>query len=92
MTVLIAPEKGRQHQIAGVIDTIFTHLPKTETPRSSWGTYMLDLRNGNQRLGHPPYITPKDVLAGRPAEIHAERERKLEEARKQRQVRRQQDG
>src|ERR1700719_3053234 len=36
------------------------------------------------------YITPKDVLAGRQAEIHAEKDRKLEEARKQRQIRRQQ--
>ena len=36
------------------------------------------------------YITPKDMLAGRQAEIHAERDRKLEVARKQRQVRRQQ--
>ena len=33
------------------------------------------------------YITPKDVLAGRQQEIHAERDRKLEAARKQRQVR-----
>jgi putative transposase len=36
------------------------------------------------------YITPKDMLAGRQQEIHAERDRKLEEARKQRQIRRQQ--
>jgi hypothetical protein len=36
------------------------------------------------------YITPKDMLAGRQAEIHAERDRKLEAARKQRQIRRQQ--
>ena len=35
------------------------------------------------------YVTPKDMLAGRQAEIHAQRDRKLEEARKQRQVRRQ---
>jgi putative transposase len=35
------------------------------------------------------YITPKDMLAGRQQEIHAEQDRKLEEARKQRQVRRQ---
>ena len=34
------------------------------------------------------YITPKDMLAGRQQEIHAERDRKLEAARKQRQVRR----
>jgi len=36
------------------------------------------------------YITPKDMLAGRQREIHDERDRKLEVARKQRQVRRQQ--
>jgi putative transposase len=35
------------------------------------------------------YITPKNMLAGRQAEIHAQPDRKLEEARKQRQVRRQ---
>jgi hypothetical protein len=35
------------------------------------------------------YITPKDVLAGRQQEIHAERDRKLETARQQRQSRRQ---
>ena len=38
------------------------------------------------------YITPKDMLAGRQQEIHAERDRKLEEARKQRQIRRAADG
>jgi hypothetical protein len=36
------------------------------------------------------YITPKDMLAGRQEEIHGERDRKLEEARKQRQIPRQQ--
>ena len=35
------------------------------------------------------YITPKEMLAGRQQEIHAARDRELEEARKQRQVRRQ---
>ena len=30
------------------------------------------------------YITPKDMLAGRQQEIHAERDRKLEGARKMR--------
>src|SRR6516165_9949120 len=38
------------------------------------------------------YVTPQDMLAGRQAEIHAARDRKLEEARKQRQLRRQQMG
>jgi putative transposase len=36
------------------------------------------------------YITPKDMLAGHQREIQAERDRKLEAARKQRQIRRQQ--
>ena len=35
------------------------------------------------------YITPEQMLAGLQQEIHAARDRKLEEARKQRQVRRQ---
>ena len=35
------------------------------------------------------YITPKDMLAGLQPEIHAEWDRKLEAARKQRQIRRQ---
>jgi transposase InsO family protein len=35
------------------------------------------------------YVTPQDMLAGRQAEIHAERDRKLEEARRLRQLRRQ---
>jgi hypothetical protein len=34
------------------------------------------------------YITPKDMLAGRQLQIHAERDRKLEAARQQRQIRR----
>jgi hypothetical protein len=34
------------------------------------------------------YITPTDMLAGRQAEFHAERDRKLEEARKQLQIHR----
>ena len=36
------------------------------------------------------YVTPQDRLAGRQAEIHAARDRKLEQARTQRQLRRQQ--
>lgn len=36
------------------------------------------------------YMTPNDMLAGRQGTIHAERDRKLEEARQQRQLRRSQ--
>ncbi|MCL4219564.1 MAG: integrase core domain-containing protein, partial [Candidatus Hydrogenedentes bacterium] len=35
------------------------------------------------------YVTPKDMLEGRQAEIHAERDRKLEAAREERRRRRQ---
>jgi len=35
------------------------------------------------------FVTPADMLSGRQAEIHAARDRKLEEARRQRQLRRQ---
>ena len=48
-------------------------------------------RYNNVRLNSATgYITPKDVLAGRQPEIHAERDRKLEAARQQRQSHRQQ--
>jgi len=40
----------------------------------------------NNAIGN---ITPKDMLAGRQQEIHAERDRKLEEDRKHRHARRQ---
>ena len=44
----------------------------------------------NVRLnGAVGYITPKDMLTGRQQEIHAGRDRKLAEAPKQRQIRRQ---
>jgi hypothetical protein len=36
------------------------------------------------------YVTPQDMLLGRQATIHAERDRKLEQARRLRQLRRQQ--
>ena len=36
------------------------------------------------------YVTPNDILTGRQAAIHAERDRKLEKARQQRQLRRRQ--
>jgi transposase InsO family protein len=36
------------------------------------------------------YVTPQDMLAGRQSEIHAERDRKLEAARRQRQILRRQ--
>jgi transposase InsO family protein len=48
-------------------------------------------RYNNVRLNSATgYITPKDKLVGRQREIHAERDRKLEASRKQRQIRRRQ--
>jgi hypothetical protein len=42
------------------------------------------------RLSAIGYVTPKDMLAGRQRGIQAERDRKLEAARQQRQSRRRQ--
>src|SRR5262249_41494140 len=48
-------------------------------------------RYNNVRLNSATgYITPKDMLAGRQQEIQAQRDLKLEAARKQRQIRRKQ--
>ncbi len=48
-------------------------------------------RYNNVRLNSATgYITPKDMLAGRQQEIHAERDRKLEAARKMKKDRREQ--
>jgi hypothetical protein len=52
--------------------------------RATWGITNVRLN------GATGYITPKDVLAGRQQEIHAERDRKLEAARQQHQSHRHQ--
>jgi len=62
-------------------------MPKTAKARS----YMRCEHYNNVRLNSAiGYITPKDMLAGHQQEIQAERDRKLEAARKQRQIRRKQ--
>src|SRR5205085_9544908 len=48
----------------------------------------VDHYNGVRLHSAIGYVTPADMLAGRRAEIHAARDRKLEEARAQRQLRR----
>jgi hypothetical protein len=57
--------------------------------RADWWRVTLSITNNVRLNGATGYITPNDMLAGRQQEIHAERDRKLEEARKQRQIRRQ---
>jgi len=50
----------------------------------------VDYYNGVHLHSAIGYVTPQDMLAGRQAEIHAARDGKLEQARRQRQLRRQQ--
>jgi transposase InsO family protein len=59
-----------------------------EDARRLIGQYV-DYYNTVRLLSAIGYVTPADMLAGRQAEIHAARDRKLEEARRQRQLRRQ---
>jgi len=59
--------------------------------RGSQSDAVCDRERNNVRLNSAiGYVTPKDVLAGRQQEIHAERDRKLEAATQQRQSHRQQ--
>ena len=74
-------------------------LPTLRKNREGWGSHGVVVsvegwaspHYNNIRLNSAlGYITPKDMLAGNQQEIQAERDRKLEGARKQRQIRRQQ--
>ena len=56
--------------------------------RGVWCRGYVDHYNNVRLNSATGYITPKDMLAGRQQEIHAERDRKLEAARQQRQIRR----
>lgn len=60
-----------------------------EDARRLIGQYV-DLYNHVRLQGAIGYVTPADMSAGRQAEIHTARDRKLEEASRQRQLRRQQ--
>jgi hypothetical protein len=63
-------------------------VPPVRAPATRWPGYVGHYNNVrlNGAIG---YIRPKDMLAGRQQEIHAERDRRLETARKQGQIRRQ---
>src|ERR1700704_4386495 len=52
----------------------------------------VDRYNGVRLHSAIGYVTPQDMLTGRQAEIHAARDGKLEQARRQRQLHRQQPG
>ena len=60
------------------------------TMHGVWSRANVDHYNNVRLNSATGYITPKDMLAGRQQEIQAERDRKLEAARQQRQSRRQQ--
>ena len=70
-----------------VIDIESSKLPSTQRAQFLAGGDHYNNVGLNSATG---YITPKDMLAGPQQEIHAERDRKLEESRKQQQIRRQQ--
>ena len=61
------------------------------TPEDGWRLIQQYVDHYNTVRLHSAigFVTPADMLAGRQVEIHAVRDRKLKEARRQRQVRRQ---
>jgi putative transposase len=60
------------------------------SPKVNTGSEVSRNKITNVRLNSAiGYIKPKDMLAGRQQEIHADRDRKLEAARQHRQIRRQ---
>jgi putative transposase len=54
--------------------------------RGVWSMVTWDHYNNVRLNSAVGYVTPKDMLAGRQPEIYAERDRRLESARKQWQI------
>ena len=76
----------REQRILGIIETARATLDDARRLIQSYVDHYNTVRL-HSAIG---YVTPQDRLAGRQAEIHAARDRKLEQARSQRQLRRQQ--
>lgn len=87
-TVNIDHFPSRPHLIRSFKTRVFA--PLRQASEREWGLRMLSPVHNVRLNSATGYITPKDMLAGCQQEIHAERDRKLEAARKQRQIRRQQ--
>jgi putative transposase len=67
--------------------------PQSNGKLERWHPFDSELRGSLQHSAAAQcdrYVTPQDMLTGRQAEIHAARDCKLEQARRQRQLRRQQ--
>ena len=76
----------------------FFSLPSTAVVANAWFEEQFNAENQTRKLdaiirslyepsgGH--YVTPQDVFARRPTEIHAARDRELEEALRQQEIRR----
>ena len=76
-------ETGARHVVTLIKDISLVHRPASITPENH---LLLDMDDITDHIDG--YVAPHDMLAGRAAEIHAARDRKLEEARHQRQLRR----
>jgi hypothetical protein len=78
------PAKLRRYakpELLNIDEFGFDKIERTECPQAA------HLRACTAPFG---FVTPADMLAGRQGEIHTARDRKLEEARQPRQIRRQQ--
>jgi hypothetical protein len=71
-------------------DYVRPGTPRRSMLRGDWCRVTTSVTTTSGWNSATGYITPKDMLAGRQQEIHAERDRRLEQARTQWQIRRQQ--
>ena len=82
---------GKQERMQGTLkrECIREKCPRTVEEARRWVGEYVEHYNTARLHSAIGYVTPLDMLEGRQAQIHAERDRKLAEAREQRRQRRQ---
>ncbi|MBP8132615.1 MAG: transposase family protein [Candidatus Hydrogenedentes bacterium] len=82
---------GKQERMQGTVkrECIREKCPRTVEEARRWVGEYIERYNTQRLHSAIGYVTPLDMIAGRQAQIHAERDRKLEAAREQRRQTRQ---
>ena len=90
MRVFLYPQSGWAPTVSLKAECIRPGTPLTQEDARRLIQQYVDHYNNVRLHSAIGFITPADMMAGRQAEIHAARDRKLDEARQLRQKRRQQ--